>query len=103
MSTTLPLTDGTTTLEPCTTPLKGAGPTPLKLCPYCQRLHPEDDFHRLVKGRGGKIIVYQCGPCYKARQNPAANKERLEIMVSNNKLANKRAFIFPSIPKGRGA
>ena len=78
------------------------GPTPLKLCPYCQRLHPEDDFHRLVKGRGGKIIIYQCGPCYKARQNPAANKERLEIMVSNNKLANKRAFIFPSIPKGRG-
>ena len=102
MSTAL-LTDGTTPLDARPPTLKGVGPTPLKLCPYCQRLHPEDDFHRLVKGRGGKIIVYQCGPCYKARQNPAANKERLEIMVSNNKLTNKRAFQFPLVPKGRRA
>ena len=112
MSASLPLTDGT--LQPMkesgptpthahTLPMKETGPVPLKLCPYCQHLHPKDDFHRLVKGRGGRSIVYQCDPCYKARQNPEANKERLNTLITNNKIANKRVFITPPIPKGRRA
>lgn len=66
---------------------------PRKRCPYCQRLHPEDDFMKVAKGKGGKVIVAQCGPCYRARQNPEANKERLEVMIANNKEVNKRAFM----------
>jgi len=112
MSASLPLTDGTlqpmketgqSLLDTHTLPMKETGPPPLKLCPYCQRLHPKDDFHRLVKGRGGRSIVYQCGPCYKARQNPEANKERLDTLITSNKLASRRAFITPPIPKGRRA
>ena len=111
MSAPLPLTDGTLqpmkgagpTLAECHPLLKETGPAQLKLCPYCQRLHPKDDFHRLVKGRGGRSIVYQCDPCYKARQNPEANKERLEVLITNNKLANRRISITPPIPKGRRA
>jgi uncharacterized Zn finger protein len=65
---------------------------PTKRCPYCQRLHPEDDFVKVIKGRGGKITVSQCGNCYRARQNPAANTERLAVMVADNKAANRRAY-----------
>jgi len=111
MSAPLPLTDGTLqpmkeagpTLTHSHPLLKETGPPPLKLCPYCQRLHPKDDFHRLVKGRGGRSIVYQCDPCYKARQNPEANKERLDTLITSNKLTNRRALITPPIPKGRRA
>lgn len=63
-----------------------------KRCPYCQRLQPEDDFLKIVKGRGGKITVLQCGNCYRARQNPDANTERLAAIVADNKAANKRAY-----------
>ncbi len=48
---------------------------------------------KVAKGKGGKVIVAQCGPCYRARQNPEANKERLEVMIANNKEVNKRAFM----------
>lgn len=65
---------------------------PRKRCPYCQRLHPEDDFRMVAKGRGGRVIVAQCGPCYRARQNPESHKERLEAMIASNREANKRIF-----------
>jgi len=112
MSAPLPLTNGTpqpmketgqTLADGTPQPMKETGPAPLKLCPYCQHLHPKDDFHRLVKGRGGRSIVYQCDPCYKARQNPEANKERLDMLITSNKLANRRISITPPIPKGRRA
>lgn len=63
--------------------------TQLKRCPYCQKLHPENDFKKIVRNR---VTVAQCGPCWMARRNPEANKERLEIMVAANKEANKRMY-----------
>jgi len=63
--------------------------TPLKRCPYCQKLHPENDFKKIVKNR---VTVAQCGPCWRARRNPEANKQRLELMVAANKEANKRMY-----------
>lgn len=67
-------------------------PIEKKKCPYCQALHPADDFVLLKKGRGGRVTVAQCGDCYRARQRPEENKERLARMVENNKAANKRAY-----------
>lgn len=47
---------------------------------------------KIIKGRGGRITVLQCGVCYRARQNPSANTERLARMVAENKAANRRAY-----------
>ncbi len=74
---------------------------PRKRCPYCQHLHPEDDFKMVAKGRGGKVIVAQCGPCFRARQNPEINKERLEAMISSNKETNRRMFTAMAKEKSR--
>ncbi len=74
---------------------------PRKRCPYCQHLHPEDDFMKVAKGRGGKVIVAQCGPCYRARQNPEAYKGRLDALVAHNKEANKRTFTALAKEKSR--
>lgn len=63
-----------------------------KKCPYCQTLHPAEDFVLLKKGRGGRVTVAQCGKCYRARQKPEENKERLARMVAENKAANRRAY-----------
>jgi hypothetical protein len=63
-----------------------------KRCPYCQTLHPADDFVLLKRGRGGRVTVAQCGECYRARQRPEENKERLARMVESSKAANKRVY-----------
>lgn len=67
-------------------------PVLTKRCPYCQNQWPADDFKKLRRGTHGQVTVIQCGACYRARQNPAANKKRLETMVANNKAANQRAY-----------
>lgn len=64
----------------------------LKCCNYCQRLHPDDDFVKLSKGRGGRVKVTMCGPCHRRRKDPVRNKAEFDIMVENAKLANKRAY-----------
>lgn len=64
----------------------------MKRCLYCQGFYPEDQFVLLSKGRGGRVKVSQCIPCHTARQNPEANKKRLEEIIASNKEANRRAF-----------
>ena len=63
--------------------------TPLKRCPYCQRLHPEDDFKKIIRNR---VTVAQCTPCWRARRNPEQNKERLAMLVAQQKEENKRMY-----------
>ncbi len=58
-------------------------------CPYCQRLHPSDDFKKIVRNR---ITINQCGPCYRGRQDKAANQARLDAMIAENKAANVRNY-----------
>ena len=64
----------------------------LKRCQYCQGLYPEDEFVRLKRGRGRRVTVIMCRPCYDARKNPEASKKRLEEIVERQKAELRREF-----------
>ena len=65
-----------------------------KRCPYCQHLHPADDFVTLRKGKFGRTSVPQCGDCYRARKNLAASKERLAALICEQTRGKVRAYFI---------
>jgi hypothetical protein len=64
-----------------------------KYCGYCRNYWPEDDHVKVKKGKPGhQVTVTQCGPCFLARQNKAANTKRFESILDRTKAENKRAY-----------
>ena len=65
----------------------------LKRCPYCKRLHPADDLVIRHKGKFGRTKVAQCKPCYEARKNPEAFKNRLDDLIAHQTKGKVRDYL----------
>ena len=64
----------------------------MKKCHYCGGFHPEDQFVKLKRGRGGRQTVIMCLPCHEARKNPKATQDRLEQIIAAKKAEIRRNF-----------
>ena len=71
-----------------------------KYCSYHQGYHDADDFRILTRGRGGRMKIPICNPCYEDRKRGCLVK--LEEKVAESKARNKRQFanIFHKNKKG---